>query len=89
MTKIEITIPNPIVESTRQLAQRLDMSMSELYTAALAAYVATYQDEGVTEKLDELYEIETSSLDPELVALQVASIPLLKLMSRSTDGGKE
>ncbi len=71
--KTDITIPNPIFESARQLAQKLDMSMSELYTAALAAYVAAYQDEDITKKLDEVYETETSSLDPELIALQVAS----------------
>ncbi len=71
--KTDITIPNPIFESARQLAQKLDMSMSELYTAALTAYVAAYQDEDITKKLDEVYESEASALDPELIALQVAS----------------
>jgi hypothetical protein len=72
--KTDITVPNPIFEAAKQLAQRLDMSLSELYTAALAAYVATYQDEDVTEKLNEIYETEPSSLEPDLVTLQVASI---------------
>ena len=49
------------------------MSLSELYTAALAAYLATYQNEDVTEKLNEVYETEPSSLEPELVSLQVTS----------------
>jgi hypothetical protein len=72
--KAEISIPNPIFEAAKQLAQKLDMSMSELYTAALAAYVATYQDEDVTEKLNEVYETEPSTLEPDIVALQVYSI---------------
>lgn len=73
--KTEISVPNPIFEAARQLAQKLDMSLSELYTAALAAYVATYQqDEEVTKKLNEIYETEPSTLEPELVTLQVASI---------------
>lgn len=72
--KTDIKIPNPIFESAKQLAQKLDMSMSELYTAALAAYVATYQDEDVTGKLDAVYETEESSLEPELIALQIASV---------------
>ena len=72
--KTDITVPNPIFEAAKQLAQKLDMSLSELYTAALAAYVATYQDEDVTEKLNEIYETEPSSLEPDLVTLQVASI---------------
>ena len=72
--KTDITIPNPIFEAAKQLAQKLDMSMSELYTAALAAYLANYQNEAVTEKLNEVYETEPSSLEPDLITLQVASI---------------
>jgi hypothetical protein len=47
--KTEISIPNPIFEAAQQLAQQLNISLSELYTAAIAAYVAEYQDEDVTE----------------------------------------
>ena len=72
--KTDISIPNPIFESARQLAQKLDISLSELYTATLAAYVATYESEDVTAQLDEVYEVENSSLEPELITLQVASI---------------
>jgi hypothetical protein len=72
--KTEVSIPNPIFEASKQLADRLDMSLSELYTVALAAYVATHQREEVTEKLNEVYETEESSLDPELVTLQVAAV---------------
>jgi hypothetical protein len=51
------------------------MSLSELYTAAIVAYVATYQnEEDITQKLDEVYQVEASTLEPELVTLQVASI---------------
>lgn len=69
-----ISIPNPIFEAAKQLSQKLGMSLSELYTAALAAYVAAYQDEEVTEKLNKVYEVEPSTLEPELVTLQVAAI---------------
>ena len=72
--KTDISIPNPIFEAATKLAQKLDMSLSELYTAALAAYVATYESEDVTAQLNEVYETEESVLEPELVALQVASI---------------
>jgi hypothetical protein len=72
--KAEISIPNPIFEAATQLAQKLDMSLSELYTAALAAYVATYQDEDVTDRLNEVYETESSTLESELIKIQVATI---------------
>jgi hypothetical protein len=72
--KTDISIPNPIFEAATKLAQKLDMSLSELYTAALAAYVATYESEDVTARLNEVYETEESALEPALVTLQVASI---------------
>jgi hypothetical protein len=73
--KAEISVPNPIFEAAQQLAQKLDMSLSELYTVAVAAYVATYQDEqDITQKLDEIYQTESSAIEPELVTLQVISI---------------
>ena len=72
--KTEISIPNPIFEAAQQLAEQLNMSLSDLYTAALAAYVADYQNEDITEKLNEVYEIEPSSLESDLVTLQLASI---------------
>jgi lipopolysaccharide biosynthesis regulator YciM len=74
MKKTEIAVPNPIFESAQQLARRMNVSMSELYTAALAAYVASHQDKAVTDKLNEVYEGEPSSLDTELVVMQVSSI---------------
>jgi hypothetical protein len=72
--KTDISIPNPLFEAATKLAQKLDMSLSELYTAALAAYIATYENEDITAQLNEVYEAEESALEPELVALQVAAI---------------
>jgi hypothetical protein len=42
--------------------------------AALAAYLATYENGDVTKRLDEVYAKEDSTLELELVAIQVASI---------------
>jgi len=72
--KANISIPNPIFETARRLAQKMNISLSELYTVALSAYVANYQSENVTEILDEIYAKEPSGLDAELIILQVTSI---------------
>ena len=37
-----IAIPRPISEVAEQLARRLGMSLGELYTAAIVAYISTY-----------------------------------------------
>ncbi|MEW5767725.1 MAG: hypothetical protein AB1797_08890 [bacterium] len=72
--RTDIAIPRPISEAAEQLAQKLDISLSELYTAALTAYVTTHQKNEVTERLNQVYETETSTLEPVLVQLQVASL---------------
>ena len=71
--KADISIPNPIYEAAEQLAQRLGMSLSELYTAALTAYVTAHQEE-VTEALNRVYETESSTIEPVLVRIQLASV---------------
>jgi metal-responsive CopG/Arc/MetJ family transcriptional regulator len=72
--KTAISIPNPIFEAAERLAQELGVSRSELYTTAIAAYVEAHRSEDVTEKLNQVYRAETSTLDPGLTQLQVASL---------------
>ena len=72
--KAEISVPNPIYEAAERLAEELGMSLSELYVAALAAYVAAYQNGDITERLDEIYSKEDSKLERGLTAMQIASI---------------
>ncbi|MBI1879618.1 MAG: hypothetical protein HYR94_15595 [Chloroflexi bacterium] len=72
--KTAISIPNPIFEAAEQLAKELGMSRSELYTSAVAAYMETHRSEDVTEKLNQVYGEEASTLDPVLLQMQVASV---------------
>jgi hypothetical protein len=65
--KTNISIPNAIYEQAEQLAQTLGMSLSELYAAALAAYVAAHRRTEVTKALNRAYETEPSAIEPELV----------------------
>jgi hypothetical protein len=74
MMKAEVAIPRPISEAAEQLAQTLGMSLSELYTAAVAAYVAAHRHSGVTETLDRVYAAESSAMDPVWVHVQLASV---------------
>ena len=72
--KTEISIPNPIFKAAEQLAAALGMSLSEFYVAALAAFVAAYQNGDVTKRLDEVYATEQSAMEPEMVAIQIDAI---------------
>ena len=72
--KLDISIPNPVFHAAESLAKKMGVSLSELYTAALNAYVAEQQKENITETLDQVYADESSNLEPELVQMQVISL---------------
>ncbi len=72
--KTELSLPLPLTEAAAQLAQKLGISLSELVAAALSAYITTHHQNNVTELLDQVYSTETSTLEPMLMQLQVASL---------------
>jgi hypothetical protein len=72
--KQDISIPNPIFQAAENLAKKMGVSLSELYTAALNAYVAEHQKENITETLDQIYADEPLTLEPELIKMQVVSL---------------
>jgi hypothetical protein len=72
--KTDISIPNPVFHAAEKLAKKMGVSLSELYTAALNAYVIEHQKENVTDALDRVYASEKSNLEPELIKMQVVSL---------------
>ncbi len=72
--KTDISIPNPVFRATENLAKKMGVSLSELYTAALNAYVAEHQKENITDALDQVYANEESALEPELLKMQIVSL---------------
>ncbi len=72
--KTAISIPDSIFKAAEKLARRLGFSRSELYTKAVIEYLQKHRDEGVTRKLDEVYNKKSSELDPVVHILQSVSI---------------
>jgi len=54
--KTAISIPDDIFAEAEELARRLSMSRSKLYSRAVREYVARHSADQVTEKLDLLVE---------------------------------
>jgi metal-responsive CopG/Arc/MetJ family transcriptional regulator len=73
--KTAISVPDSVFEAAEQLAHRLGLSRSELYAKAVEEFISAHKNQGVTEKLNEIYGQNSSSIDPELIQLQLASIP--------------
>ena len=72
--KTDISIPNPIYRAAEKLAEEPSISLSELYTAALSAYISKHERRSVVEKLNAIYWDESSSINPELRKIQIAKL---------------
>ena len=70
--KTAISIPDRVFRSAEQLAARLKVSRSVLYSRALATLVEQHRDDLITSRLNEIYGPgrESSSLDDGLAAVQ-------------------
>lgn len=72
--KTAISLPDDLFTVADALAQRLQVSRSELYATAVAEYVAKHRDEDVTARLDAVYADLPSGLDPALRRAQGRSV---------------
>jgi len=68
--KTAISIPDPLFKHAEKLSQRLKMSRSKLYAAALAEFLARHRDDIVADKLNAVYGTEPAALDHLLADAQ-------------------
>ena len=68
--KTAVSIPDPLFEAADRLAHQLGISRSEFYARALRRELASRSDESTTARLDEVYAVVDSALDPAVRAAQ-------------------
>lgn len=73
--KTAISIPDEVYHSADQLAKRLGMSRSELYSKAVSNFINAHKNEAVTKALDQIYAKERSEIDPVINVMQIRSLP--------------
>jgi metal-responsive CopG/Arc/MetJ family transcriptional regulator len=73
--KTAISIPDDVYHSADQLAKRLGISRSELYSKAVSNYINAHKNEAVTKALDQIYAKEKSEIDPVINVMQLRSLP--------------
>ncbi|MFX0136645.1 MAG: hypothetical protein ACFFDN_23605 [Candidatus Hodarchaeota archaeon] len=69
-----VSIPTDLLEESQKTAQKLGMSLADFFAAALRSYVSKYQFQNVIEQLNKIYETESSSIDPNIIKMQVLSL---------------
>jgi antitoxin MazE6 len=72
--RIAISIPDPVFEAAERSARRLVITRSELYARAVEQFLKRLESQDVTTKLNDVYEEESSTLDPVLERWQAAAI---------------
>lgn len=72
--KTAVSIPDPVFKAADELAHRMGVSRSRLYSVAIERFVQDHDEEAITAKLNEVYDNETSALDPVLQSIQARSI---------------
>lgn len=68
--KTAVSIPDVVFAAAERLAQRRGCSRSSLYTIALESLLASADRTEVTARLNEVYQEQSSELDPVLRAAQ-------------------
>ncbi len=63
--KTAISIPDDLFEEAEELAERLHKSRSQLFSEAVAEFIARHCPESITEAMDAVCrEVETEGSDP-------------------------
>jgi metal-responsive CopG/Arc/MetJ family transcriptional regulator len=66
--KTAISIPEAVFEQAEELARRLEKSRSQLYSEAVAEYLARHDADEVTEAMNRMVDAVGSGPDPFLSA---------------------
>ncbi len=74
LMKTAISIPNDVFEAAEKLARRLGISRSQLYANAVSEFLRRHFSDDVTEKLNQIYDEESSELDSVTRTLQYAGL---------------
>lgn len=73
--KTAISIPDPLFDAAEGLAKRLGMSRSQLYATAVSRFIESYNNDAVTEALNEIYRDSAAEIDSVLLQMQIHALP--------------
>jgi len=72
--KTAISIPDNLFKNAENIAKRMGISRSELYSRAIESYIEKKISENITHQLNRVYKNNSSSLSSILDKMQTMSI---------------
>ena len=73
--KTAVSVPDDLFQEGERAAHRLGLSRSGLYSKALKEFLVRHDDEEITRRLNEVYEHESSAIDPAVSRIAARSLP--------------
>ena len=70
-----ISIPEDIYRDAEEVAKRLGMTRSQLYSKAVSDFLNRYRKDDMKAKLNEVHATWSPCFDPVLATMQLASLP--------------
>jgi hypothetical protein len=74
-TKTAISIPPEVFKLSERLAKKLKMSRSAVFALGVTKLGEEYDDEQITERLNEFYSKEKAEIDPVVMRMAALSLP--------------
>lgn len=75
VVKTAISVPDPLFRAANDMAAKLGISRSQLYSKAVEAFIQAHSDEQITATLNRVYSQHSSELDPGIARLQASALP--------------
>ncbi|MBN2352385.1 MAG: hypothetical protein JXD23_07440 [Spirochaetales bacterium] len=72
--KTAVSLPEKLFKLAEKTAAKLGIPRSQLFARALEEFIQHHRDEYITEKLNELYSSESSTIDVSMKRKQKAAI---------------
>lgn len=72
--KVALSIPDDLFDTAETVSKRLGVSRSRLYSTALAEFLAKHRGRKVTDRLNTVYGVEESRVEPAVRRLQRRSL---------------
>jgi len=70
--KVAISVPDPVFDAAERLAKERRVPRSQVFSEALAEYVAKHSSASVIARLNAVYDVEVSTIDSALSSAQYA-----------------
>lgn len=73
--KTAISVSNEVFELSEKLAKKLKVSRSKIFAMGVKKLAEEYDEDEITQRLNEFYDKEKAEIDPVIMKMAALSLP--------------